>query len=49
MFPMGFRIISKRAERAVVEEDAPESDEIEGDGVSRVGAPGGAILLTACA
>ena len=49
MLPMGFRIISKRAERAAVEEDAPESEEIEGDGVSRVGAHEGATLLTACA
>ena len=48
MLPMGF-IISRRAERAVVEEEAPESDEIEGDGVSRVGAHEGVILLTACA
>ena len=49
VLPMGFRMISRRAERATVEEDAPESEEIEGDGVSRVGAHEGAILLTACA
>ena len=38
--------MSRRAERAAVAEDAPDSDEIVGDGVSRVGAGGGAELLT---
>ena len=48
MLPTGF-MICIIAERAAVEADAPESEEIVGDGVSRVGAHKGTVLLTACA
>ena len=52
LFPCGALIISKRADRAAVEVEAPDSDDTVGEGESRIkilegvaGALGGVLLL----